>query len=160
MRKELNLTKVEMPQQRLKGLWRVLDENASGFICAGEFGRFMHMHRGHEPVRPSVEANERKREEKLRELRSQDDAWKMHAARRAEATARNLALEAKKLEAALATVTDANSVSPAALPPISPNSRRGLAASQSAIALDANAALLKLARETLALSQAGRARVR
>ena len=41
MRDELKLTKEVMPQPKLQGLWRALDENANGFICAGEFGHFI-----------------------------------------------------------------------------------------------------------------------
>ena len=41
VREELKLGTAEMPLTKLQGLWRALDENANGFICAGEFGHFI-----------------------------------------------------------------------------------------------------------------------
>ena len=42
---ELHISKSELPQARLHALWRVLDENESGFIDAGELSRFMRIGR-------------------------------------------------------------------------------------------------------------------
>ena len=41
VRHELHLGKEVLPREKLLSLWKVLDENESGFICAGEWGRFM-----------------------------------------------------------------------------------------------------------------------
>ena len=30
--------KLKLPAVKLQGLWKALDENESGYICAGEFG--------------------------------------------------------------------------------------------------------------------------
>ena len=37
----LKLSRGDLPEERMHGLWKALDEDASGFISAGEFGRFM-----------------------------------------------------------------------------------------------------------------------
>ena len=39
VRDELKVSRETMPKEKLMGLWRALDDNESGFICAGEFGR-------------------------------------------------------------------------------------------------------------------------
>ena len=41
LRNELNVSKKELPPDAFKRLWRTMDEDASGFITAGEFGHFM-----------------------------------------------------------------------------------------------------------------------
>ncbi len=170
IRDELQLSRADMPHAKLLGLWRALDKDTSGYICAGEFGRFMNL-KGPakaEAANPHVAANERKREVKLSEVRRSEELWKLRAARRAEATAAALASEAHKLESALlaAGAAKGRGDAPFALPQISPNGARmhaltnGLSPSAStgaaAGALETNAALQKLARETLALGQGGR----
>ena len=37
----LKITRKAVTDDKLWGLWRAIDENENGFICAGEFGRFM-----------------------------------------------------------------------------------------------------------------------
>ena len=41
IREELHIKKSELPISRLHALWRVLDDNGSGFVDPGELGRFM-----------------------------------------------------------------------------------------------------------------------
>jgi len=41
VRSQLLMSKAELPDSVLRSLWVALDEDASGYICAGEFGRFM-----------------------------------------------------------------------------------------------------------------------
>ena len=41
VRSYLAIGKADLPEPKLRALWRALDEDASGFISAGEFGRFM-----------------------------------------------------------------------------------------------------------------------
>ena len=45
IREQLKVSTKEMPELRLMALWKVLDENASGFIDAGELSRFMRIGR-------------------------------------------------------------------------------------------------------------------
>ena len=40
----LRLSTHRLPERGLWSLWRALDENENGFICAGEWGRFMRAH--------------------------------------------------------------------------------------------------------------------
>ena len=39
--KGLQLNRTQMPESKIRRLWRALDEDSSGYIDAGEFGRFM-----------------------------------------------------------------------------------------------------------------------
>ena len=41
VRSHLMLGKNDVPPAKLKSLWKALDEDSSGYIDAGEFGRFM-----------------------------------------------------------------------------------------------------------------------
>ena len=41
VRHYLAISRTDMPEMKLRALWRSLDEDASGYISAGEFGRFM-----------------------------------------------------------------------------------------------------------------------
>lgn len=41
VRKWLNFSPEKLPMTKLQGLWKALDEDSSGWISAGEFGRFM-----------------------------------------------------------------------------------------------------------------------
>ena len=158
VRDELQLGKEEMPLAKMHGLWRALDENESGFICSGEFGRFMRLRATEKSggVDPHVQDQAKKREERAMEMRRSDEQWKLRAAAKAKATATALADEAGKLEAALKAAgrSPAGAQTPT-LPPISPNGGR-LTSTTSMGVLETNAALQKLARETLALSQGGR----
>ena len=43
MRDELRLGKKALPESKLHGLWRAIDEDDSGFISAGELARFMRL---------------------------------------------------------------------------------------------------------------------
>ena len=41
IREELKLSKADLKESKLQAVWRALDSDLSGFISAGEFGRFM-----------------------------------------------------------------------------------------------------------------------
>ena len=51
IREELKLTRSLLKEERLMSVWRSLDNDASGFISAGEFGRFMRL--GEKPKGPT-----------------------------------------------------------------------------------------------------------
>lgn len=55
LRDQLRLRSSDLPASKLHGLWKALDENASGFVDAGELGRFMKL------GRPEVETSARSR---------------------------------------------------------------------------------------------------
>ena len=122
VRHELALTKADVPTAKLMGLWRSLDENESGYICIGEFGRFMRLSADTAPIDPTAEARERQRAADSIERARNSAIWKARAARRAHASAKNLAAEAAALEAALAAATAAKAAGGGggarALPPI------------------------------------------
>ena len=67
VRNELQLDERQCPDLRLRGVWRALDADGSGYLTAGEFGHFM-----------------KRGEEKLRQLHPQS-TWKqlLHRERRA-----------------------------------------------------------------------------
>ena len=66
LRNELNVSKKELPPDAFKRLWRTMDEDASGFITAGEFGHFM---RKGEPE-PGLTWKERRTARNLRKAAS------------------------------------------------------------------------------------------
>lgn len=61
VRGPLQFSKAELPAPKLKALWKALDEDSSGWISAGEFGRFM---RKGEPE-PLLPAKERMLNERI-----------------------------------------------------------------------------------------------
>lgn len=101
VRHELCLLKADLPLPQLQGLWRALDGDDSGFICAGEFGRFMRISAEAAPLDPVTQARERQREEEATRRQRQSALWKANAARKAQGNASRLAKEAMALEAAL-----------------------------------------------------------
>ena len=114
VRHELSIGKAEVPPAQLQSLWRALDENESGFICAGEFGRFMRVANDVAPLDVVAEAKERQRQEEIAQRARKSAMWKASAAQRAHASAKHLAAEAAALEAALTAAKGGH-----ALPPIS-----------------------------------------
>lgn len=73
VREELKLLPSRVPEEELQQVWRALDEDNSGFINAGEFGRFMrkgmknYVLASHVPWRARVEARNRNSAEELRQ---------------------------------------------------------------------------------------------
>jgi len=115
VRGDLSIGKEQLTKDKLQSLWRALDENASGFICAGEFGRFMRIAADVAPFDPVTAARERQRTDEIAERERNSALWKARAARRAHEKAKNLEAEAAALEAALQTVRTS---SDGVLPPI------------------------------------------
>lgn len=105
VREDLKVSRAELPKEKLMGLWKVLDDNESGFICAGEFGRFMNM-KGPTAI-PNVIADIRgkQRDQTAADRARASAQWKEQAAERANSEARRLAREAAELEAMLNAVT-------------------------------------------------------
>jgi len=110
VRRELEISVVQLPNARLRGLWKALDEDASGFISAGEFGRFMRCTQA-VPYEVAVEKYEARREvlraNKIQQVISSQAEVDHHAQLRretamAEAAAKQLQQEAMRLEAELA----------------------------------------------------------
>lgn len=129
VREELKLSMNTMPRARLLALWKSLDEDASGYICAGEFGRFMRASDGKRvaPLDARVaETREKNGRRQQDELKRKEEDWTRRAARKAEANARALEAEAARLEAAL---NEAGSSLPAI------GTGRGITSSKSAPAL-------------------------
>lgn len=102
VREELRVGPEAMSKTELQGLWRALDDNESGFICAGEFGRFMNM-RGvsHEVPNEIAGIREKQRADHVAEITKSAVDWKAQAAERASREAQRLANEAAELEAML-----------------------------------------------------------
>jgi len=117
VREELHLGKAEMPLPQLQSLWKALDENGSGYICIGEFGRFMRVSADAAPTDPVMEAKERQRLEEMAERDRNAALWKARAARKAQEKAKTLAAEAAQLEAALKALTSGGDGA-SVLPPI------------------------------------------
>jgi Ca2+-binding EF-hand superfamily protein len=91
-----------VPDAKLWGLWRAIDDNGNGFICAGEFQRFMRgsyvsekqLEKQEDRMRQKVEQGEQARKEQARRYSMQVADAKARAADRMEA-------EAERLEAML-----------------------------------------------------------
>ena len=110
VRHELHLGKEVLPREKLLSLWKVLDENESGFICAGEWGRFMNQ-RGvvTNPLPdPALIAKEKAREKEAHQRAAKAAEWKAQAATRAQAQAKKIAAEADRtaLSAAMKGATN------------------------------------------------------
>lgn len=54
VRNSLRIQESELDQQKLYGLWKVLDENNSGFIDCGELSRFLRIGQTKEPTRAQL----------------------------------------------------------------------------------------------------------
>ena len=120
IRREMGLDPEKMPLPTIYGLWRAIDEDGNGFICAGEFGRFMRVANDVAPLDVVAEAKERQRQEEIAQRARKSAMWKASAAQRAHASAKHLAAEAAALEAALTAAKGGH-----ALPPISGVSASG-----------------------------------
>jgi len=82
VREQLHLSKTEMAEARLRSLWKALDDDASGWISAGEFGRFMRKGEAEGQaarVKAARAAVERRRQLALEEQRQAMDALVSHA---------------------------------------------------------------------------------
>ena len=103
-REDLHLSTNMLPEEKLWRLWRALDENENGFICAGEWGRFMRAHApagvddgqvaATAPYARALQAHEvgRTRETEL---------WALQTAQRSNELARSMEDEAARLQAIL-----------------------------------------------------------
>ena len=103
VREELRLGPSELREEELEGLWRALDADSSGWISAGEFGRFMR--RGEmtaEHLSPTREDRNRLRERARASLQAEEDHRLNQSARAIDSEASRLEQEALRLERALA----------------------------------------------------------
>lgn len=124
----------ELPEPKLQALWKRLDEDSSGYITAGEFGRFMkkgaavraaQVAQVSVPGADVVEESTRRRrlveegiEAKRREATRLEEERLHAAARRSAAVTRQIQLEAARLEAALPTTVPGRSKKPGRLTPV------------------------------------------
>ncbi len=94
-RGELGLGQRLLPDRRLKALWKALDEDASGFISAGEFGRFMRHGYNVGPALRSRRANEERHQSRKARERQR---FAEHERNRLRAKVEHAALSAARLE--------------------------------------------------------------
>ena len=119
VRKQLRLGPQEVPFDRLLGLWRAIDADGSGRVCAGEFGRFMRFGcadslsepkgavtprrtRISQGGNPMADAQARLRAHRARQRDKETDDSQGEAARRVKQSARGLDMEAQRLAAQIA----------------------------------------------------------
>lgn len=105
-RSVLKLGKDAVSDQKLWGLWRAIDENGNGFICAGEFGRFMR-------EVTNVSTQEVGLQSKVREVAvkselQKSEMWARNKAAEADRAAAQMEAEAKRLEKLLSAVSSSN----------------------------------------------------
>ncbi len=82
LREELRLSKSVLPLARLHALWATLDENASGFVDAGELGRFMRLGRPEAALGSRVRTPRRSKRQPVCPLRARASACRVRSARR------------------------------------------------------------------------------
>ena len=119
VRSELKLSKSQLPESRLWSLWRAIDENENGFICAGEFGRFMRSSTEGQ-VSAESELQDKIRESNALSILKRNEDWSRLSAQRSAEAAKQMEAEAARLEALLSAV-----------PRVSAGGRRSLAGAQS-----------------------------
>ena len=105
----LKFTKSELPEKLLRSVWKAVDDDASGYISVGEFGRWMKKsaaiaakHEEEKKRQADAELRRRQREE----IERAEDARLRAAARRSAALARQFELDAMRLERAMKKVSN------------------------------------------------------
>jgi len=110
IREGLKLDEERLTKPAVWGLWKAIDENANGFICAGEFGRFMRKaaEGPNADVTPEMTVNAAANSKVLKEhqfaVLKQEETWARQKASAASTSAAQMEAEAKRLEALLASV--------------------------------------------------------
>ena len=105
VREEPMLSREQLPETKLQSLWKALDENASGFLCAGEFGRFMRKGQAGfvRSSQQSIAETKRRHAEEAKQMRDEHHRRRYRTkAAEAAAAAGKLEEEAMRLEAELA----------------------------------------------------------
>lgn len=149
VREELGMSRKELPEEELQGLWNALDADSSGFICVGEFLRFVK--RGAAGL-PEAEASHyvKARQKTRLRVNAYEDEWEEEALDRRLGVQQDAAREADRLEAKLAkwrlapTLSSnksptsptkktflTSSLSNSSLPPINPQAARSAFAASS-----------------------------
>ena len=114
MRVGLKLDEKALPRDNIWSLWRSIDDNENGFICVGEFGRFMKVAAGKEASRmakehPSsrmLEVKQRMQENEAYEGLKREEQWARKTATDALAHAKHMEAEAARLERLLGKVAE------------------------------------------------------
>lgn len=93
----LKITKKAVADDKLWGLWRAIDDNENGFICAGEFGRFM---RESSDAMPSheMEMQAKVRKGHVLSMLGKSEDWARKKAAEADRAAAQMEAEAERLE--------------------------------------------------------------
>ena len=110
VREGLCLDVKQLPLETLWGLWRVIDGDSNGFICVGEFGRFMRnavdrsQTAAQRQKRLNKELKDKAREEQYFAELKREETWARQTASTADAKAMKMEAEAARLEALLEVV--------------------------------------------------------
>ena len=108
VRSALKCDAKSLPPPKLWGLWRAIDENENGFICAGEFQRFMRTAaEGAAPPRQAVAAEQKAREVREMAALRHEEQWARSTAKSSMEVAAAMEAEAARLEALLGAVATA-----------------------------------------------------
>jgi Ca2+-binding EF-hand superfamily protein len=100
LREQLQLTEEILPEVKIQGMWKRLDDDASGFISAGEFIRFSK--RGaHTTPAPEESSWAKAASEARSRVKESDEHFKRRAMQKSESNASAMAREAERLEALL-----------------------------------------------------------
>jgi Ca2+-binding EF-hand superfamily protein len=126
VRHELKISKSKLSESKLLSLWRAIDENENGFICAGELGRFM---RPSEKSDASVESevHQKRREAHMLNTLKREESYARAAARASNTSAKAMEAEAARLESLLALASGSLAVAP------TPKKKAGLLAGSTSL---------------------------
>jgi Ca2+-binding EF-hand superfamily protein len=135
VRSGLRLDLKTLPTAKLWGLWASIDENQNGFICSGEFNRWMRQAEG--PDKRSVfdhdEANrralEKKRDDGRRAVVRKEEEWARSKASCSVHNAAAMEAEAERLERLLGAVQSRGLAKPSVAMP-SPSAGRDTSAGE------------------------------
>lgn len=110
IRTGLKLSSKSMPRQNIFGIWRTIDENENGFICAGEFGRFMRFATESSNNKAALdqtvngELQMKKLEDQAHAALKREETWARQTADHAKAQAKAMEAESARLEQLLKAV--------------------------------------------------------
>lgn len=97
VREELKLPNSLVPDSKLQQIWRALDEDVSGWINTGEFGRFMRLGQSVVDTKLENQSTRWKKAQKAKQAKQEDNHARIEATRRASNEASRLQAEAERL---------------------------------------------------------------
>lgn len=108
VREDLKVKRADLDDTKLLSLWAAIDDNMNGFICSGEFVRFMRTaSQGLEEKERldqnyAAETNQKVREQQALQDIKKEETWARHRATQSTQKAKAMEMEAERIERLLA----------------------------------------------------------